>query len=173
VRNGVKIKRSIASYMVAMVHSTKLSDEASDRERQKTEQQAEKKRLAQQQLVHDKNTAAKSALLEQYENDRRAVLLATFRKSADLYKQYLVHLKTSQEKPGLGTTMSGIVASQLSIAMNGDTTKEAFLQALTGAGYGLLYSDVMHWFERHSPQILSPVRDKYAAVAQSLGVTIH
>ncbi|RAJ93010.1 plasmid replication initiation protein [Larkinella arboricola] len=173
IRNGVKIKKSIASYIVAMVHSTRLSDETANRDRLKAERQAEKQRLVQQQLTFDKNAAAKATLLEQYENDRRAVLLASFRKSADLYQQYLTHLKAGQEKPGLGTTMSGIVASQLVSAMNGEHTKEAFLQALMGAGYGLVYSDVMHWFEQHFPQALSPVRDKYAAVAQSLGITIH
>ncbi|MCK8495167.1 replication initiation protein [Spirosoma sp. RP8] len=173
LKNGVKIKKSIASYIVAMVHSTKLSDDVQAKEKQKAERTAHQQRSQQQQLVFEQNAAAKATLLDQYENERRVELISAFRKSADLYRRYLEHLRGNQEKPGLGMSLSSVVASQLTTAMSGQNSKDAFMAAITNAGYGLLYSDLIHWYEQQSPKALAQIREKYAVVAQSLGVQLH
>lgn len=173
IKNGVRIKKSIASYIVAMVHSTRLSDDAAAKEKLKAERKAQVQRSQQQQLVFDKQVAAKATLLEQYENDRRTELLTAFRKSGDLYQRYLQHLKQKGDKPGIGMTMSAIVADQLTQAMAGKETKETFLSAVTNAGYGLIYSDLMQWYEQQAPKALEEIREKYTLIAQSLGVTLH
>jgi len=173
IRNGVKIKRSIASYIVAMVNSTKLTEDAVVREKAKDEQVAKQQKTQQQQQLFEQNEAAKATLLEQYENDRRVELLAAFQKSPDLYRRYIEHLRVGQEKGGLGVSMSAIVINQLVTAMNGQDTKEAFMHAVTNAGYGLLYSDLIHWYEQLAPKVVQRVRDKYALVARSLGVELH
>lgn len=173
IKSGVKIKKSIASYIVAMVHSPKLAEEVTKQEKVKHEQAAKQQKNQQQQLVFEQNEVAKSTLLDQYENDRRIELLNAFRKSPDLYLRYIEHLRVSRDKPGLSMSMSAVVMNQLIAAMGGQDTKDAFMQAITSAGYGLLYSDLMHWYEQQAPKVMQQIRDKYALVAGSLGVELH